>query len=159
MDIARTAWGDLCGVARLFAAWPLTRFAAIGVLSTAAYAFLYVLFHNALGAQGANAAALAVTAVGDTAANRRWTFGVRGRERLARDHLGGTVVFFLTLALTAGALTVLHGLDAHPTRALELGVLVAATLCATATRYVALRHWVFARTREDHPALALSTSN
>ena len=38
---------------------------------------------------GANAAALALTAVGNTAANRRLTFGVRGREGLVRQHVRG----------------------------------------------------------------------
>ena len=45
----------------------------------------------------------------------------------------------LTLALTNGALAVLHGLDAAPPRAVELAVLVAASADATVTRYVALR--------------------
>ena len=48
----------------------------------------------------------------------------------------------------------LHGLDSAPARALELGVLVAATLTATVTRYVALRTWVFAHGRRTvHPGL------
>ncbi len=51
----------------------------------------------------------------------------------------------LTLALTNGALAVLHGLDAEPARGAELAVLVAASLAATITRYVALRTWVFTR--------------
>jgi putative flippase GtrA len=97
-----------------------------------------------LGAGGANALALALTAVGNTAANRRLTFGVRGRAGLLRQHALGAVVFFLTLGLTTGALAVLHDLDSRPARPLELGVLVAASLAATVTRYVALRTWVFA---------------
>ena len=39
----------------------------------------------------------------------------------------------------------LHGLDATPARWVELAVLIAASLVATVTRYVALRTWVFAR--------------
>ena len=97
-------------------AGPVARFMAIGVLSTLAYALLYVALHPLLGAGGANAAALALTAVGNTAANRRLTFGVRGREDLARHHVRGALVFVLTLALTNGALAVLHGLDAAPAR-------------------------------------------
>jgi putative flippase GtrA len=89
--------------------------------------------------------------VGNTAANRRLTFRVRGRDGLVRHHVRGALVFVLTLALTTGALAVLHALDGAPARGLELGVLVAATLTATVTRYVALRSWVFlaptARTR------------
>jgi putative flippase GtrA len=93
----------------------------------------------------ANAVALALTAVGNTAANRRFTFGVRGRDRLVAHHVRGALVFALTLALTNGALLVLHGLDASPARWSELGALVAASGTATVTRYVALRSWVFAR--------------
>jgi putative flippase GtrA len=119
----------------------------IGVISTLAYALLYVALHPLLGAIGANAAALALTAIGNTAANRRLTFGVHGREGVVRHHLRGAAVFVLTLALTNGALAVLHGLDSDPARALELGVLFAATLTATITRYVAMRTWVFAHDR------------
>ena len=80
-----------------------------------------------------------MTAVGNTAANRRFTFGLRGRDALVRHHVRGALVFVLTLALTNGALLVLHGLDSTPARGVELGVLVAASLTATITRYVALR--------------------
>src|SRR5688572_16055394 len=145
VDIVRTAITDLRGVARLLVAGPVARFMAIGVLSTLAYALLYVALHPLLGAAGANAVALATTAVGNTAANRRVTFGVRGREDLVRHHVRGAIVFVLTLALTSGALAVLHGLDASPARGIELTVLIAASLTATVTRYIALRTWVFTR--------------
>ena len=145
VDLVRTAWEDLRGIARLLAAASPARFMAVGALSTLAYALLYLALHGALGAGGANAAALGLTAVANTQANRRWTFRIRGRDRLVRQHAMGGVVFALTLGLTSGALAVLHGLDARPSRAVELGVLIAAGVCATVTRYVALRTWVFAR--------------
>jgi putative flippase GtrA len=152
VDIVATALDDLRGVARLLTEGPVTRFLGIGVVSTVAFALLYLGLHPLLGAIGANALALGLTAVGNTAANRRLTFRLRGREGAVRHHLRGAAVFVLTLALTTGALTVLHALVAAPPRPLELGVLVAATLTATVTRYVALRSWVFrapltARTR------------
>jgi putative flippase GtrA len=100
---------------------------------------------GALGAGGANIAALAITAVANTAANRRYTFRVRGREGLAGHHVRGAFVFVLTVGLTTGALAVLHGVDAAPPRWVELAVLIAAGLAATVTRYVAFRTWVFAR--------------
>ena len=86
VDIVSTAIEDLRGVARLAAAGPVVRFMGVGVLSTIAYAVLYLLLHGTLGAGGANAVALALTAVANTAANRRLTFGVRGRERLLHHH-------------------------------------------------------------------------
>jgi putative flippase GtrA len=140
------------GLVRLVADGVVARFLAIGAASTLAFALLYVALHALLGAAGANAAALALTAVGNTAANRRVTFRVRGREGLWRHHARGAAVFVLTLALTTGALTVLHALDPAPPRWLELGVLVAATPTATVTRYVALRTWVFRASPLTPPA-------
>ena len=52
----------------------------------------------------------------------------------------------------------LHGLDDAPARWLELAVLVAASLAATVTRYVALRTWVFTR-RRRRPSTPLVTTD
>jgi glycosyltransferase involved in cell wall biosynthesis len=145
VDIARTALEDLRGIARLLAAARLTRFLAVGVASTLAYALLYVLLRGGVGAAEANFVALAITAVGNTQANRRFTFGLRGTAGLLRQHAMGALVFVLTLGLTSGALAALELVDASPRRIVELTVLVAASVCATVTRYLALRSWVFAR--------------
>src|SRR5215217_8196798 len=102
--IVRTALDDLRGVARLMAAGPVARFMGVGVASTLAYALLYLLLRSAHGAAGANALALAVSAVANTAANRRLTFGLRGRSGLVRHHARGAAVFVLTVALSSGAL-------------------------------------------------------
>jgi putative flippase GtrA len=156
VDIVHTALTDLKGVARLLGRGPIGKFMGIGVLSTIAYSLLYVLLSPALGSIGANATALATTAVANTAANRRLTFGVTGREDLGRHHARGAAVFVLTLALTNGALAVLHGLDPNPSPALEVGVLFAATMTATVTRYLAMRSWVFSRQRRTvRPSLDL----
>jgi hypothetical protein len=87
--IVRTAVEDLRGVGRLFAASHIVRFAAIGVVSTLAYALLYVALRGPVGPALANALALALTAVANTQANRRFTFGVRGRDRLIRQQAAG----------------------------------------------------------------------
>jgi putative flippase GtrA len=124
------------------------RFGAIGVLSTLAYLLLFVLVRPSMGAQPANLVALLVTAVANTAANRRFTFGVRGRGA-GRHQLQGLVVFALGLGVTSGSLALLSTLSRHPARATELTVLVAANLVATVLRFVLLRGWVFARRRHD----------
>ncbi|MBI5103803.1 MAG: bifunctional glycosyltransferase family 2/GtrA family protein [Solirubrobacterales bacterium] len=134
VDIVSTAVEDLKGIARLLAASPVARFAAVGVASTIAYALIFLVLRGPLGAGGANAVALALTAVGNTQANRALTFGVRGREGLVRHHVMGAVVFLLTLGLTSGALAVLRGLEADPSRALELTVLIAASVCGARAR-------------------------
>jgi glycosyltransferase involved in cell wall biosynthesis len=144
VDIVVTALADLRGIARLVAAGRVARFAAIGLASTLAYALIYLGLRGTLSAAMANAIALAVTAVANTAANRRLTFGVRGRHGLVRQHVLGAVVFALTLALTSAALAVLHGVAPGASHAVEAVGLVAASVCATVTRYVALRTWVFA---------------
>jgi putative flippase GtrA len=157
VQIVRTALEDLRGVARLMAASPVARFMGVGVISTLAYALLFLVLQAPLGAGWANAVALLLTAIGNTAANRRLTFGVRGRTDLVRHHVRGALVFFLTLALTNGALAVLHGLDGAPSRAVELAVLVGASLVATVTRYVALRTWVFTRRRRRSSTALVTT--
>jgi putative flippase GtrA len=145
VDIVSTALADLRGVARLAMATPVARFVGIGLVSTLAYALLFLVLAGAVGSAVGSALALALTAVGNTAANRRLTFGIRGRDGLARQQVAGFLVFVLALGLTNGALSVLHDLDAHAPRLLEAAVLVLATLAATVTRYVALSSWVFRR--------------
>src|SRR4051812_8611831 len=121
VDLWRTIRDDLRGVARL--GWALLRgrmplaevavrldrrrgedaapavgtqvalFAMIGVLSTVAYAVLYLLLRGVMTPFLANATALVLTAVANTAANRRITFGVRGRHRALRHQAQGLVIF------------------------------------------------------------------
>jgi putative flippase GtrA len=119
------------------------RFGAIGVASTAAYLLLFMLMHGWVGAQAANLIALLLTAIGNTAANRRFTFGVGGRSNATRHHFEGLVVFGIALAITSGALAGLHAVVAQPHHLVELTVLVLANLVATAVRFVLLRGWVF----------------
>ena len=143
VDIVRTVVDDLRGVARLFRTQFL-RFGAIGALSTVAYLLLYVALRHGMSAQLANATALLTTAIANTAANRRLTFGVTGRDGLLRHHLQGLGVFAAALALTSVSLAALHALSAAPSRLTELVVLVTANLGATVLRFVLLRGWVFA---------------
>lgn len=120
----------------------LVRFALIGVLSTVAYLLLYLMLQPVTGPQGANFLALLLTAVGNTAANRAWTFGVRGATGMVTHQFQGLLIFTLGLALTSGSLFALHhGAPGAPI-ALELVVLVLANLVATLIRFVGLR-WVF----------------
>jgi putative flippase GtrA len=121
------------------------RFAAVGIVSTAAYVALFVALQGWLGALAANLIALLVTAIANTAANRRFTFGHRGGSAgtVARNHVEGLIVFGIALTITSGALGLLHAMVATPHRFVELGVLVAANLLATAVRFVLLRGWVF----------------
>ena len=117
----------------------ILRFITVGVASTIAYALLYLIFQMFMGPQAANFLALLTTAVGNTAANRAFTFGVNGRHRITSDHSIGLGVFFLGWALTAGSLWLLHAAFPGAGAVIELGVLTVANLVSTLIRFVALR--------------------
>jgi putative flippase GtrA len=121
----------------------LVRFAAVGVFSTVAYLVLFLLLRDPLTSQGANVLALLSTTIANTALNRRFTFGVVGRQRRTRQQLQGLIVFGLALVLTSGTLAGAHSLHGAPPAALELAVLVTANATATLMRFLLLRRWVF----------------
>jgi putative flippase GtrA len=117
----------------------LMRFGIVGVASTLAYALLYLVLHPTMGAQAANLTALLLTAIANTAANRAFTFGIRGRGDAARHQMHGLLVFAFGLAITSGSLYVLHRFDPMVGKVVELSILVVANLVATLVRFVALR--------------------
>ncbi|MDX6278690.1 MAG: hypothetical protein QOJ72_2818 [Nocardioidaceae bacterium] len=171
VDIVRTAAADLRGMGRL--GWALLRgrvplaevaqtlgrasarsaggrlsaqlvvFALIGIASTLGYGLLFVLFRGHLGPQQANAAALALTAIANTAANRRFTFGFQGGTHVLRHQVQGLLVFGAGLGITSGTLLALHRADGphHPLQ--EVAVLTAANLLVTLMRFVLMRVWIF----------------
>ncbi|MFI8567141.1 glycosyltransferase [Rhodococcus sp. NPDC078407] len=120
----------------------LVRFGIIGVASTVAYALLYLVLHPMIGAQAANFAGLLITAVLNTAANRAFTFGVRGSGDAGKHQLQGLAIFGIALLMTSGSLAITHVWSPDVSRHVELAVLVVANLVATVCRFVALR-WVF----------------
>jgi putative flippase GtrA len=129
----------------------IARFTVIGVASTAAYILLFLLLRGVMGAQPANVLSLGVTAVANTAANRRLTFGISGRSNAARHQFKGLIGFGIGLALTAGALAALNAGSAHPSRAAEVSALIGANLVGAVIRFVLYRHWVFARAKPTLP--------
>jgi glycosyltransferase involved in cell wall biosynthesis/putative flippase GtrA len=168
VDLLSTAVADLRGIARIGRALArgtlpmarlgrasesaprtsltaqLLRFGAVGVVSTIGYVLLYAALRPVTGPQAANAWALLVCAVANTAANRRLTFGLHGRGGALRHQVKGLAVFGLGLALTSGSLAALHHWTHTPGRSTEIAVLVTANLAATLLRFLLLRTWVFA---------------
>ena len=169
VDIIATALADLRGMARLGVGFArgsievpqlrgpvqaggrhardlplqIARFTVIGAASTIAYVVLFLLLRGVMSAQVANLVSLGLTAVANTAANRRLTFGISGRSNAARHQVKGLIAFGIGLALTSGALAALA--PAHPGRITEVSVLIAANLAATVLRFLLYRHWVFGR--------------
>ncbi|MEU1301789.1 glycosyltransferase [Streptomyces shenzhenensis] len=129
----------------------LVGFCVVGGLSTLFYLLLYSVFRQFAGSQVANALALLVSAVANTAANRRLTFGVRGRGGAVRHQAQGLVVFGIGLALTSGSLAALDAATSSPAHSTELAVLIAANLAATVLRFLLFRAWVFPDRRESGP--------
>src|SRR5579862_1320934 len=125
----------------------MVSFAVVGVASTIAYVLLYLLLRGVMTAQAANVLSLLVTAVANTAANRRLTFGISGRLHAARHQVKGLIAFGIGLALTSGSLSVLQAGHHPPGRVLEVSVLVAANLVATVIRFVLFRTWDFGASR------------
>jgi putative flippase GtrA len=121
----------------------IARFTVIGVASTMAYVALFLLLRLGMPAQAANVVSLLLTAVANTAANRRLTFGISGRSNAARHQVKGLIAVGIGLALTSGSLAMLG--PARASRLAEVTVLIAANLAATVLRFLLYRYWVFGR--------------
>jgi putative flippase GtrA len=167
VDIARTAMDDLRGMWRvgrqalrggfrapvpartLAAELPqgmrrqLPSFVVIGVACTLAYLVLYSVLRVMCPAYLANTIALGATAIANTAANRRYTFGVRGSANALRHQVEGGVAFLIGLVLSNGALAALHAASGAPSHGVELCVLIVANAMATLVRFLLMRAWVF----------------
>ena len=174
VDIVRTAYDDVRGVVRVARGlvsgrlpvedvaerlgrasadagggrlgMQVAMFGLIGAVSTVAYAGLFVLLRDTLSAFAANLVALLLTAVANTAANRRLTFGVHGRSGALQHQLRGLVVLAVGLGVTSGSLWLLQA-SGSTSRGWEVAVLTAANLAVTVMRFVAMRVWVFASSR------------
>jgi glycosyltransferase involved in cell wall biosynthesis len=129
-------------------------FLVIGVCSTIAYALLYLGLRGTMTPWWANFTALLVTAIANTAANRRFTFGVRGSRDAVRHQVQGLIIFGAGLAATSASLWVLHAVTT-PGRVAEMVVLTATNLGVTVLRFVAMKLWVFVRRPGVSPEISV----
>jgi putative flippase GtrA len=125
----------------------LIRFTGVGIVCTVTSLALYASLRPWIGAQPANAAALVLTSLMNTALNRRITFKITESRRMKRDHLNGLIVILVALLLTGGSLGVLHWLNPDASVADELWTTTLSGFVATAVRFSMLRHWIFRRAR------------
>ncbi len=158
VDIARTAVDDLKGLWRLMRNrdtgeelgrprgrhhdGSLRRFAGVGIVSTVAYAALFVVLGTLMGDYLANLVALMVCTAANIVAHRRFTFG--GQPPIGRRQalLGAVAVLATSAALTTVALMVVNVVLPGSVVA-EVVALVAASALAALCRFVLLRAWVF----------------
>jgi glycosyltransferase involved in cell wall biosynthesis len=154
VDIARTVVDDLRGILRLRfgpLAAALSRqilmFATIGIASTVAYAIIYAFLRVVASPAVANVLALAITALANTGANRRFTFAIRAQSGFWHDQLAGMGALGVAIAITTAAIAVLHVTAPHAGVAAEIAVLTGANAAATITRFYLLRVWFERRAR------------
>ena len=120
----------------------LLRFAGVGAVSTVAYVALFAALEPGLGSYLANAVAIVLCSLGNTAAHRGMAGAARhGVDRPQRLAIA-TLLLGVSLAFTTGALTITRSLgftSLYP----ELGAVTAANLVAAVIRFGILRTWVF----------------
>lgn len=169
VKIARTALGDLRGMARVASGFWLGRgrielgglerqptpagsggelvsFAAVGAISTAAYFVLFFVLLSPLGPFGANLVALTATVFANMGVHRRWTFGHRGTGGRRRELVRAAVVHAAGLALTSAAIVAAEAVDGASTTSLIV-LLLAASAMSTALRFLLMPAWVFRKAK------------
>ncbi|MFC1413851.1 glycosyltransferase [Streptacidiphilus sp. N1-12] len=123
--------------------WQLSSFAVIGVVSTLAYLALYLILRQLSPAVLANGIALFATAIANTAANRRFTFGVTGTRDALKHQVEGGIAFLIGLVLSTATLALVRVAAPAASHLVELAALVGANALSTVVRFLLLRVWVF----------------
>jgi glycosyltransferase involved in cell wall biosynthesis len=157
VDIAATAADDLRGVWRMLVRRPkgvrhirsnevaadqLMRFAGVGVLSTLGYLFLFVAWRPLLGPFGANAVAMAIATLFNTAVHRELSRTTDGQPRRGRMVVVVGGLYLISLAFTTVGLLVAEW--AAPSALLpELVAIIVANAAAAVFRFAVLRSWIF----------------
>jgi putative flippase GtrA len=129
-------------VVRQVATDQLLRFAGVGVVSTLGYLFLFVAWRPLAGTLGANALALAICTIFNTAVHRELARGADGQPR--RGRYVAIVAALLAASLTLTTLSLLAADLLSPTSLLlEVGAVTVANAVAALLRFAVLRAWVF----------------
>jgi len=111
----------------------IVSFAKVGTISTVISLILFVLLRGTTGAVVANLIAVSATAIGNTWANRRYTFGFRNADGRNRHYLGGLAVALGGLALSSVAVSMITESVA------QLIALLVSWALATIARFTLLR--------------------
>jgi glycosyltransferase involved in cell wall biosynthesis len=157
VDIVSTAAGDLRGVWRLLVQRPrglrrvrsnevpadqLLRFAGVGMVSSLGYLFLFIAWRPLMGPLAANAVAMAIATLFNTAVHRELSRSADGQARRGRLFAVAGGLYVVSLGLTTLGLLVAQWLA--PSAVLpELVAITVANLVAAAFRFAVLRAWIF----------------
>ncbi len=157
VDIVTTATDDLRGVWRMLVRRPkqlrricsnvvaadqLMRFAGVGVVSTLGYLFLFIAWRPLLGAFAANAVAMAIATLFNTAVHRELSQGSDGQARRGRLVVVAGGLYLVSLAFTTLGLVVAQW-AAPGLLIAELAAIAVANLAAAVFRFSVLRAWIF----------------
>ena len=157
VQIVSTAADDLRGVWRMLVRRPkglrrvgsnevtadqLLRFAGVGVVSTLGYLFLFIAWRPLLGAFGANAVAMAIATLFNTAVHRELSRTADGQARRGRLLAVAGGLYLVSLGLTTLGLVVAQWMDPSALLA-ELAALTVANMIAAVFRFAVLRAWIF----------------
>lgn len=129
-------------------------FLVIGAANTVLFFVVYNVLRAVLSPFQANAIAVTVGALVSFYGNRRYTFGVRGRQQSGRQLFEFSIVFGVTLLMSSGALKILLEIDPVPSRLAENVALLVGSAVAITARFLLLRQWVF-RAGRYTPAAAV----
>jgi putative flippase GtrA len=136
--------GPRCAVPALGVVDQAVRFASIGLVSTVAGTVLFLLLVPALGPVAANAVAFVLCAVANTAANRRFTFALRGRGGRRRHWRGSLALGSAPLAVSTVVLLGLGAAGVGSAGLLAVALAVTNAVLA-AGKFAVLRRWVYRR--------------
>ncbi len=157
VQIVSTAADDLRGVWRMLVRRPkglrrvrsnevaadqLLRFAGVGVVSTLGYLFLFIAWRPLLGAFGANAVAMAIATLFNTAVHRELSRSTDGQARRGRLFAVAGGLYLVSLGLTSLGLLVAQWVAPSALLA-ELVALAVANVLAAVFRFAVLRAWIF----------------
>ena len=172
VDIVSTAAEDLRGVWRMLlhrragtvrrarshdaTADQLLRFAGVGVISTLGYLFLFVAWRPLLGPFAANAVAMAIATLFNTAVHRELSRHADGAPRRTHRFLMASGLYAISMVCTTAALAVAQWL-APGALAAQLVALTAANLVAAVFRFALLRAWIFPSARRGAEHLEMSS--
>jgi putative flippase GtrA len=135
----------------------LLRFAGVGAISTLGYLFLFIAWRPLAGTFGANALALAICTIFNTAVHKELAHSMHGNAHGGRLVAVATGLFLLSLTLTTLALMAARVID-PASLALALLAVTLANAVAAVLRFSVLRAWVF-RPSTSIPSTSLETSS
>jgi glycosyltransferase involved in cell wall biosynthesis len=157
VHVVSTAVDDLRGVWRMLLRRPkgvrpvrpdgvpadqLLRFGGVGVVSTLGYLFLFVAWRPLLGALAANAIAMALATLFNTAVHRELSRNADGLPRRGRLAVVAGGLYLISLAFTTAGLLIVDWVAAG-SLFWELVALTVANAVAAVFRFSVLRAWIF----------------